>query len=141
MYAVESASTASERACAPAPAAPSFGAAGGRAAGVSPPSGRPFASLRTRSDLRRVRRNGTRRRSGGVTVFVAPGAPGRPRMAFVAGRRVGTAVRRNRAKRRLRAAAARADPAGGRDYIVVAGPSVLVAPFGELVGWLSAAVE
>ncbi len=70
----------------------------------------------------------------------APGVPGPPQVGFVAGRRLGTAVRRNRAKRRLRAAMEQVVCAPGRAYVVIAGPEVIDADFDRVVGWLSAAM-
>ena len=61
-------------------------------------------------------------------------------MAVVAGRLVGPAVRRNRAKRRIREAMSRV-PLGGRDYVVVATASVVRVPFEELTAWIDAALQ
>jgi len=74
-------------------------------------------------------------------VLSAPGDPGPPQAAVVAGRRVGTAVRRNRAKRRLRAALDRAPLAADTAYVVVAGPTVVDVEFERLERWLSGAIE
>lgn len=63
-----------------------------------------------------------------------------PELGVVAGRKVGNAVKRNRAKRRLREAAIRVDLQPNTAYVLVASPDVLDIPFGELVGWLSAAI-
>lgn len=71
----------------------------------------------------------------------AGGPPGMPRVGVVAGRRVGNAVARNRAKRRLRAALDRTPLEVGNDYIVVATSDVLEAPFDRLVEWLSSATK
>jgi ribonuclease P protein component len=87
-----------------------------------------------------VRRIGIRRRVGGVTVFVATGEPGLPRVAVVAGRAAGSAVRRNRAKRRLREAVRRVPLREGHDYVVTADGSVNRAPFGTVVAWVQAAL-
>jgi ribonuclease P protein component len=87
-----------------------------------------------------VRRIGSRRRSGGVTVIEAPGPPGPPRVAVVAGRVLGSAVQRNRAKRRLREAVARAPIRNGSDYLVIASRAVLEARFDEVVDWVRRAV-
>ena len=111
-----------------------------RAVAASPRRGRPYASLRSRSDIGRVRRKGTRRRVGGITVFVAPGVADGSRAAFIAGRAVGSAVVRNRAKRRLREALARVLLRVGRDYVVIATSVVAEVPFEDLVGWLTRAV-
>lgn len=55
----------------------------------------------------------------------------RPRVAVIAGRAIGNAVRRNRAKRRLRAAA-RTVTLPPVDVVVDARPAVLDAPFEHL---------
>jgi ribonuclease P protein component len=59
--------------------------------------------LRRTSDIRRVLKEGKSHGSGRVVVYVAPGR-GPSRAAWVAGRRVGGAVARNRARRLLREA-------------------------------------
>ena len=112
-----------------------------RDAANSPPEGRPFLSLRGRSAFSRVYREGTRRRFGEVVVFIAEGRPGIPQVGFVAGKRVGNAVRRNRAKRRLRAAASHVALPSGSAMIVVALPGVNRAAFPALVGWLEEAAR
>lgn len=132
---------ASAFACARAPAEPSSGAGGPRAAGVSRRSGRPFASLRKGSDIGKVRRTGSRRRVGGVLVFTAAGMADGPRVAIVASRRVGSAVRRNRAKRRLREALSQVPLRNDREYVVVADSAVAEVPFEGLVAWVRAATQ
>jgi ribonuclease P protein component len=62
-------------------------------------------------------------------------------VGFVAGRAVGGAVQRNRAKRRLREALGQVGLKEGNDYMVIATAAVNRAPFADLVGWLQAAVE
>ncbi|HKX75422.1 MAG TPA: ribonuclease P protein component [Acidimicrobiia bacterium] len=108
-----------------------------KAASASPPE---IGSLTAATDFRRVLSSGVRRRVGDITVVVAPGVPGRVRVGLVAGKRTGSAVQRNRAKRRLRRALAEASPPAG-DYVVMAGPATATAPFSELVEWLAAAVS
>jgi ribonuclease P protein component len=63
-----------------------------------------------------------------------------PELGVVAGKGVGNAVQRNRAKRRLREAAQRAGLRPNTAYVVVASPDVLDAEFDELAGWLESAV-
>jgi ribonuclease P protein component len=63
-----------------------------------------------------------------------------PELGVVAGKRVGNAVERNRAKRRLREVADRVDLAPNTAYVVVASPEVLHAPFGELENWMENAI-
>lgn len=50
----------------------------------------------------------------------------------MAGKVVGTAVTRNRAKRRMRAALAVAGLPDATDFVVVAGPDAISAPTGRL---------
>jgi len=68
-----------------------------------------------------------------VTVrYAGPSEDGRLLVAFAIGRHTGTAVVRNRIRRRLRAALdemARADEVPSGAAIVTAGPSVATAPF------------
>lgn len=73
-------------------------------------------------------------------VVTAAGAPGPAQVAVVAGRRVGNAVQRNRAKRRLRDAVSRVRLCEDTAYIVTARPGVNEAPFDRLVEWLEEAV-
>ncbi len=76
---------------------------------------------------------------GGVTVVTAPGAAGVTRVGLIAGRRVGPATRRNRAKRRLRHALRMVPPPPGTDNVVIASPEVATAPYEEILEWLSTA--
>lgn len=71
---------------------------------------------------------------------VAPGESGLPQVAVVAGRAVGNAVRRNRAKRRLRAALERVRLAEDTAYVVIGGPRVPDVDFERLVGWVATVV-
>ncbi len=84
-------------------------------------------------------RSGIRRRSGGLTVVVAPGPGPVPRIGVVAGKRVGAAVARNRAKRRIREALTRVPLQGEADYVVIASPEVNEVEFDRLVAWLERA--
>ena len=71
--------------------------------------------------------------------FVQPGC----RVGFTASRKVGSAVKRNRAKRRLRAAAAAVLPLLGRerhDYVLVAKTATLSRPYAALVADLTKAL-
>ena len=60
---------------------------------------------------------------------------------MVAGRRVGGAVVRNRAKRRLREALARAELRDGTAYVVVAQPEAAAAGFDEILSWIRQGVR
>ena len=60
------------------------------------------------------------------------GAPAEIGIGFTASRRIGGAVARNRARRRLRAAARAILPGAARpgyDYVIVARPAILTCPF------------
>ncbi len=72
-------------------------------------------------------------------MITVDGQPGPPRVGFVAGRNVGGAVVRNRAKRRLREAVARTELRDGVDYVVIASADAVEAPFQRLVAWLEEA--
>jgi ribonuclease P protein component len=79
-----------------------------------------------RRDYLRVAATRKRAAVPGLVLQVAPsdaGPDAPPRIGYTASRKVGNAVRRNRARRRLKAAAALIMPvhAGrGRDYVVIA---------------------
>jgi ribonuclease P protein component len=69
--------------------------------------------------------------------------PGAVRIGFTASRKVGGAVQRNRAKRRLRAAAAATLPLlarEGHDYVLIARTATLSRRFAELIRDLSKAL-
>ena len=69
-----------------------------------------------------------------------PGLDGTPpRVAFAIGRRVGSAVVRNRLRRRLRAALVELHPAPG-DYLVVCDPDAANLPFSDLKVLVSTAL-
>jgi ribonuclease P protein component len=101
--------------------------------------------LKIRADFLRAQR-GVRRVSPSVTLEICPSPPdiakpGRLRVGFTASKKVGNAVARNRAKRRLRAAAAATLPLcglAGNDYVLVARTETLTRPFEGLLEDLAA---
>lgn len=79
---------------------------------------------------------------GGLTIvsLAASGEPG-VRIGLVAGRRLGSAVIRNRIKRRVRHACRNVEFTPGWDHVVIPTPDVARVPFHTLVGWIQRATE
>lgn len=83
------------------------------------------------------------RRQNGPDTKNGPGIEG-PRVGFTASKKVGNAVARNRAKRRLRAAVDRVMPdlaAADTDYVVIARQGTLSRDFADLERDLKRAME
>ena len=79
--------------------------------------------VRDRATFASLRREGRRSRRGPLTVTYLPAEPGTPpRVAYAIGTTVGSAVARNRLRRRLRALVATAELAPGA-YLIGAGPA------------------
>jgi ribonuclease P protein component len=91
--------------------------------------------VRRRRDFERARRRGRRVRVGSLVLYVhrRPDNASFARLGLVVGSSCGTAVSRNRIKRRLRAAFSAAEPGAGWDVIAHASPQTAAAPFQELV--------
>jgi ribonuclease P protein component len=109
--------------------------------GSLPSSPTGYESLRNSRDFRRVLNDGTRRRVGGIVVVDSPGPAGPPRVGLVVSKSCGSAVVRNRIKRRLRSVAGAAELEPGIDYVIIANPQVAEAPYQTLVGWLDRALS
>ena len=79
-------------------------------------------------------RHGRRRREGPITVSWIPGDPAEPpRVAYTIGRRVGSAVVRNRVRRRLRMLIREAAPMlRPGAYLIGAGPAAALLSYEEL---------
>lgn len=93
--------------------------------------------LRRPDQFRRVRREGRRYTSPHLTLNVAAGRRQRTRCGFVVSKQFGAAVRRNRARRRVREAVRLVLPSivPGYDLVfVVRGAGVLTLPFSSLQG-------
>ncbi|HEX8804243.1 MAG TPA: ribonuclease P protein component [Acidimicrobiales bacterium] len=100
--------------------------------------------IRDRATFELLRREGRRARRGEVSVVFAPAPGGPPRLAFGVGRRVGSAVVRNRLRRRLRAAARELDRAGGLApgaYLVTVRPEAAALPYADLRSRFEAAAS
>ena len=101
--------------------------------------------MKTRADFLNAHRSGVRRsRPGlGLEICLTPETAAREntaRVGFTATRKIGNAVTRNRAKRRLRAAAAELLPLYGRerhDYVLIARIATASRPFATLLGDLT----
>ncbi|HYK80139.1 MAG TPA: ribonuclease P protein component [Micropepsaceae bacterium] len=103
--------------------------------------------MRKRADFLRAQQ-GRRQSTPSLTLetCVSPPAkavPGAARIGYTASKKVGGAVERNRAKRRLRAAAAATLPLlarEGHDYVLIARTTTLSRRFPELIRDLSKAL-
>jgi ribonuclease P protein component len=106
-----------------------------------------LATLKVRADFLRV---AAARRSAAAPGLVLQAArrpdtrEGAIRVGFTASRKVGNAVVRNRAKRRLRAAAAALLPSAGRpgsDYVLIARSGTAERPYAALLADLASALR
>jgi ribonuclease P protein component len=108
-----------------------------------------IARLKRRAEFLRVAGKGRKSVTPGLILQAlrrpAGGEPGAAlRVGFTASRKVGIAVERNRARRRLRAATdqvMRLHAAPGHDYVLVARGETIRRPFTALLGDLEAALK
>jgi len=97
--------------------------------------------LKRRAEFVSAAKGGRTERRGFALQGRARGDDAPPRFGFTVTRKVGTAVERNRIRRRLKAAAAFAEgAAAGCDYVLVARRAAISLPFVELVSDLSGAM-
>ena len=105
-------------------------------------------TLKNRRDFLRAARSGVKSVTEGVILQVRPNAEaeagaGGIRVGFTVSRKVGNAVARNRARRRLRAAAERVlgeRAERGRDYVLIGRRQTVTRPFADLLGDLEKAL-
>ena len=100
---------------------------------LKPRAFRPAARLRARAEFVQVQQGGRRVSGRYVTLIALPNTRGSDRLGIVASKRVGNAVVRNRAKRRLREIfrrdPARAAGARSLDVVAIARREIVDAPF------------
>jgi ribonuclease P protein component len=111
---------------------------------------RAFDVLKRRADFLRVAASGAKAVQTGLLLQAGPaprtagGAAQRLAVGFTASKKVGNAVARNRARRRLREAARAVLPreaASGYDYVLVARPETATMPYAALLGDLRRALK
>lgn len=98
-------------------------------------------SLRDGRDFRRVYAEGRRARSNGVTAWAAAAREGEGRVGIVVPGSVGTAVVRNRIKRRLRAVVRELGPERGGDVVLRADHTAGSLPYQELEKHVKVALD
>jgi ribonuclease P protein component len=109
-----------------------------------PAAGRPIGQrpdrLLKRAEFLAVRRGEKRRGRLFLVEMLARGDDDAPRVGYTVTKKVGSAVVRNRIRRRLKEAVrthAAGDMAPGNDYVIVGRDDVLAAPFALLKAELS----
>jgi ribonuclease P protein component len=108
-----------------------------------------LATLKIRADFLRVAADRRKAVMPGLILQAAPRPPDSPgsaalRVGFTASRKVGNSVIRNRAKRRLRAAAAQilaGQGSPGMDYVLIARAATAGRPYAALVSDLASALR
>jgi ribonuclease P protein component len=88
--------------------------------------------IKRRADFRKVYDQGVRATGRLLTLFILPNGLPVARLGIAAGRKIGGAVRRNRAKRLIREVFRRNKPAPGIDVVIVPRREVIEAPLSAL---------
>lgn len=91
------------------------------------------ARLHSRTEFQKVYEGGRKVHGRHLTLFLLPTEGAQSRLGVAATRKIGHAVARNLAKRRLREIFRRHRPPGGLDVVVVAKREFFEAPFDTLV--------
>lgn len=105
--------------------------------------------LKKRGDFVRAAHSGLHASTPGLVLQAykrgePDGEPGLPRVGFTTSKKVGNAVKRNRARRRLRAIAEsvlRSQARSGMDYVLVGRTATVDRPFADLTRDLEQAIE
>ena len=114
--------------------------------------------LKTRGEFLRVARAGRKWAAPGLVLQACPaprladtrvpeaktGLASPARIGYTVSRKVGNAVNRNRARRRLKAAAERVMPThacAGTDFVIIGRAATLTRPFAALIGDLETALR
>jgi ribonuclease P protein component len=88
--------------------------------------------IRRRPEFERIYNTGAKIHGRLMTVFVMANGTDQPRLGVAATRKLGSAVERNRAKRRARELFRRRREVGGLDIVIVPRREMLDAPFAAL---------
>jgi ribonuclease P protein component len=88
--------------------------------------------IRRRPEFERIYNAGSKMHGRFMTLFVMPNGTTAPRFGVAATRKLGSAVERNRAKRRARELFRRRKNIGGLDIVIVPRREMLDAPFATL---------
>jgi ribonuclease P protein component len=107
----------------------------GSAHPAPPHAGVPALRLKKRRDFLRAAQRGRRAVRPGLVLQAVPGPEGTLRVGFTVTRKVGNAVMRNRARRRLKEAARLTLPAAatpGWDLVLIGREGTLTRPFERL---------
>jgi ribonuclease P protein component len=104
----------------------------------------PLGRLKRRAEFLRVAAQGRKCSTPGLVLQAATAAEGDVRLGFTCSKKVGNAVARNRARRRLKAAAAALMPdaaARGYDYVLIGRTETLKRPYALLLQDLRLALK
>jgi ribonuclease P protein component len=116
----------------------------GHADQAEPRPGAPAGRLKKRRDFLRASARGKRAARPGLVLQAVAGQPGQLRVGFTVTKKVGNAVVRNRARRRLKEAARLtlpALPAEGWDLVLIGRDGTIRRPFADLVADLKGALR